>query len=185
MAYILWTVLKKFWNKNWNLIASSKQMQHQSRCNIVSFLFFKCMSWGKKKKTPHDCLYPVEKVLNTSFLFGRGGMISSECLAGYWCKSGSSNNLINRTIEFQNCSANEDCSGLCPKGHYCPQGVDLPLPCPEHTYRDTEGAETPDQCAPCPAGFYCPSGNDWQLLLLVTIKFNVYNWVTDKIIYLR
>lgn len=100
------------------------------------------------------------KVSNTSFLFGRGGMISSECLAGYWCKSGSSNNLINRTIEFQNCSANADCSGLCPKGHYCPQGVDLPLPCPEHTYRDTEGAETPDQCAPCPAGFYCPSGND-------------------------
>lgn len=100
------------------------------------------------------------KGFKTSLLFGRGGMISSECLAGYWCKSGSSNNLINRTIEFQNCSANEDCSGLCPKGHYCPQGVDLPLPCPEHTYRDTEGAETPDQCAPCPAGFYCPSGND-------------------------
>lgn len=113
------------------------------------------------KKIPHDCIHPMYKVSNTSFLFGRGGMISSECLAGYWCKSGSSNNLINRTIEFQNCSANEDCSGLCPKGHYCPQGVDLPLPCPEHTYRDTEGAETPDQCAPCPAGFYCPSGNDW------------------------
>lgn len=98
-------------------------------------------------------------------LLHRGGQISSECLAGYWCKSGSSNNLVNRTMEFQNCSANQDCSGLCPKGSYCPQGVDIPLPCPEHTYRDTEGAETPDQCSPCPAGFYCPSGKHLHVIL--------------------
>lgn len=145
----------------------------------------KCMNWGKKKKNTSWLYLSNVKGFKTSLLFGRGGMISSECLAGYWCKSGSSNNLINRTIEFQNCSANEDCSGLCPKGHYCPQGVDLPLPCPEHTYRDTEGAETPDQCAPCPAGFYCPSGNDWQLLLLMTVKFNISNWITNKILNLR
>lgn len=153
------------------------------------FLIFKVRSvlTEVKKKRDLKIVFIQCKRFQTLLwlLFGRGGMISSECLAGYWCKSGSSNNLINRTIEFQNCSANEDCSGLCPKGHYCPQGVDLPLPCPEHTYRDTEGAETPDQCAPCPAGFYCPSGNDWQLLLLMTVKFNISNWITNKILYLK
>lgn len=186
MAYLLSTMLKKFLPKmNWKLIAALKQNAILSE-QVPYIRSQKCMNWGKKNpQKTHDCIYPMQKVSNTVLLFGRGGMISSECLAGYWCKSGSSNNLINRTIEFQNCSANEDCSGLCPKGHYCPQGVDLPLPCPEHTYRDTEGAETPDQCAPCPAGFYCPSGNDWQLLLLMTVKFNISNWITNKILYLK
>lgn len=167
LAYLLSTMLKKF---------------------LLKFLIFKVRSvLTEVKKRDLKIVFIQCKRFQTLLwlLFGRGGMISSECLAGYWCKSGSSNNLINRTIEFQNCSANEDCSGLCPKGHYCPQGVDLPLPCPEHTYRDTEGAETPDQCAPCPAGSYCPSGNDWQLLLLMTVKFNISNWITNKILYLK
>lgn len=80
-------------------------------------------------------------VLNIFFLFGRGGMIFSECLVGYWCKFGFSNNLINRIIEFQNCLVNEDCLGLCFKGYYCFQGVDFFFFCLEYTYRDIEGAE--------------------------------------------
>lgn len=151
--------------------------------------------WLRKTACIHVCNLIISKEisndLNTDrnqvlkplvIYFCRGGQISSECLAGYWCKSGSSNNLINRTMEFQNCSANQDCSGLCPQGHYCPQGVDLPVPCPEHTYRDTEGAESPDQCSPCPAGFYCPSGNERiaTVVLLFKGQFIDVKFILDK-----
>ncbi|XP_063692807.1 zonadhesin-like [Bolinopsis microptera] len=64
-----------------------------------------------------------------------------QCAAGYYCTSGAS--VINPD------------NMKCPKGKYCGEGTTEPAVCPEGTYRNTEGAETVDDCEPCPAGSYC------------------------------
>ncbi|XP_016120158.1 multiple epidermal growth factor-like domains protein 11 [Sinocyclocheilus grahami] len=41
---------------------------------------------------------------------------------------------------------------LCPKGHYCPLGSALALPCPTGQYQPNSGS---DNCIPCRPGYYC------------------------------
>lgn len=43
-------------------------------------------------------------------------------------------------------------NGLCPAGHYCPQGAAVPTPCPLGSYNPTAGAA---ECIPCDPGHYC------------------------------
>jgi len=49
--------------------------------------------------------------------------------------------------------------GPCPAGSYCIEGTEDPIPCPNTTYRDTEGAEKLADCIPCKLGQYCGSEN--------------------------
>ena len=45
----------------------------------------------------------------------------------------------------------------CTEGHYCPSGSLIEVPCPRGTYRNSDGAETPDNVSAClaaPAGKY-------------------------------
>ena len=42
--------------------------------------------------------------------------------------------------------------GLCPAGHYCPEGAIAPVPCGEGTYQSMTGKST---CVKCPPGKYC------------------------------
>ena len=42
--------------------------------------------------------------------------------------------------------------GICPEGHYCPQGTTVPLPCGVGSFINITGQDT---CLPCPAGYYC------------------------------
>ena len=44
---------------------------------------------------------------------------------------------------------------LCPKGHYCPEGVAAGLACPVGTYLAVTGATAETDCTPCRAGDYC------------------------------
>ena len=45
---------------------------------------------------------------------------------------------------------------ICPIGHYCPEGIDRPLPCLNATYMNRTGAA---ECLDCPAGSYCTQGD--------------------------
>ena len=44
----------------------------------------------------------------------------------------------------------------CPAGSYCPQGSDLPIPCPRATFSDQPGLYEEAQCVNCTGGYYCP-----------------------------
>ncbi|XP_070552128.1 fibrillin-2-like [Ptychodera flava] len=45
--------------------------------------------------------------------------------------------------------------GMCPEGHYCPQGSVFPTPCQAGTYAQHDRMGS---CLPCEAGYYCPNG---------------------------
>ena len=45
--------------------------------------------------------------------------------------------------------------GVCPLGHYCQVGSDLPTACAAGTYADQEGLSA---CLTCPEGYYCLAG---------------------------
>ncbi|RUS80922.1 hypothetical protein EGW08_011303, partial [Elysia chlorotica] len=108
-----------------------------------------------KLQTQTDCL-PCE-----AGQFCRNGQLYGNCSAGYYCKSGSSQNMPNSTADFDTCVSDDVCAGFCPTGAYCPAGSLLPVPCPENTYRDTVGAEQEVDCASCLAGFLCPEGTSY------------------------
>ena len=57
--------------------------------------------------------------------------------------------------------ANEACSGLCAKGHYCEIGSTSPKqrPCPGGTFGDSEGLAMPRCSGLCAPGYYCPTGS--------------------------
>uniref|UniRef100_K3WJP6 Tyrosine-protein kinase ephrin type A/B receptor-like domain-containing protein n=1 Tax=Globisporangium ultimum (strain ATCC 200006 / CBS 805.95 / DAOM BR144) TaxID=431595 RepID=K3WJP6_GLOUD len=83
-----------------------------------------------------------------------GGVETGLCSAGYYCKLRNAEPNPNNTgvtgIDF---------GGPCPTGHYCPEGVLEPLPCPNFTARlQTHGANV-DDCGPCPAGMSCEDGS--------------------------
>ena len=42
--------------------------------------------------------------------------------------------------------------GICPVGHYCPTGTDIPNECAAGSYTDMIGQSS---CTTCPEGFYC------------------------------
>ena len=45
--------------------------------------------------------------------------------------------------------------GICPLGHYCPEGSDLATQCPAGYYADTTAQSV---CTICPARYYCEAG---------------------------
>lgn len=58
-------------------------------------------------------------------------------------------------------------------GFYCPEGSEVPTPCPANTIRDVPGAVTREECLPCPPGNWCKAGwnlgvnsewREWELL---------------------
>ncbi|XP_055735232.1 keratinocyte proline-rich protein-like [Salvelinus fontinalis] len=72
---------------------------------------------------------------------------SGLCAAGFYCP-----------FDF---SSTTPYAFLCPKGHYCPEGSPLALPCPTGEYQPNPGS---DSCIPCRPGFYCEEaivGEPW------------------------
>lgn len=68
----------------------------------------------------------------------------AKCSAGYACKG---SDIIPTPP-----------SGLCPLGHYCPDGL-REVDCPAGTFGNITGAASEAEgCPPCPAGFFCPAG---------------------------
>ncbi|XP_033646870.1 uncharacterized protein LOC117306372 isoform X1 [Asterias rubens] len=86
------------------------------------------------------------------------------CDGGYYCQYDGQPNVTAMCNEGFYCSGNasipnpEDgvTGDICPIGHYCPKGIDRPLPCLNATYMNRTGAA---ECLDCPAGSYCTQGD--------------------------
>ena len=93
----------------------------------------------------------------------RHGFVSGECSAGYYCLAGSEDytpdDYDSDDLTALACVPNTHCAGACPAGNYCPEGVEMPIACPEHTLREIPGARALNDCLPCPAGYWCRSGD--------------------------
>ena len=115
-----------------------------------------------------------------------GGMYCSElnattptgnCDTGYFCETGNFRSDPNLTIKNNSisdiCNTTNAVGGICPVGHYCPEGSSQPLPCEAGTYANTTNLAVCLQCPPgyfchvgsvsfeesiCPQGYYCPPG---------------------------
>ncbi|XP_037836575.1 multiple epidermal growth factor-like domains protein 11 [Kryptolebias marmoratus] len=70
--------------------------------------------------------------------------VSGPCLPGFYCLDGS-----------QSAAPVSDVSGgVCPVGHYCPEGTSTPFPCPLGFYLNDTGRKSKDDCKPCPLGWF-------------------------------
>ncbi|XP_036928145.1 uncharacterized protein LOC119004899 isoform X4 [Acanthopagrus latus] len=116
---------------------------------------------------PAGCLYPIPCPLG-SIRNTTGGMSlesCSTCPAGHYCSteglaspSGPCAAGFYCPFDF---SSTTPYAFLCPKGHYCPEGSALALPCPTGEYQPNPGS---DSCIPCRPGFYCEEaivGDPW------------------------
>ena len=74
-----------------------------------------------------------------------------ECDPGFYCLEGST---TPRPIDTRA----ELGGGICPMGHYCPQGTAKAKPCPAGKYSLTRGLRATDECHTCPEGFFCETG---------------------------
>ena len=88
-----------------------------------------------KMVSQEDCVFCPEGK------YCQGGIIVSDCQAGYFCDFGA--------------ASKTDPSKICPKGHYCPAGTKLPIRCPDGFYYPLEGAQRSSECRPCEEGYYC------------------------------
>ena len=41
---------------------------------------------------------------------------------------------------------------VCYNGNYCPNGTDIPVPCPSGTFLNITGMQSVDDCVPCSPG---------------------------------
>lgn len=83
-----------------------------------------------------------------------GGVETASCAAGYYCKL--YNQKPNPATRVN--ASLVDLGGPCPVGHYCPEGVLDPIPCPNSTARLVTLGTSVDDCGPCPAGMSCEDG---------------------------
>ncbi|XP_026169217.1 uncharacterized protein LOC113134191 [Mastacembelus armatus] len=107
---------------------------------------------------PAGCLTPIPcphgSIRNTT---GAVSMEScSACPAGHYCSTEGLSSPSGPCAAGFFCpfdfSSTTPYAFLCPKGHYCPEGSALALPCPTGEYQPNPGSES---CIPCRPGFYC------------------------------
>lgn len=53
---------------------------------------------------------------------------AGNCTEGFWCRENSTR-----------ATPTDDLNDFCPPGHYCPEGVEVAVPCPPGTYRSRIG----------------------------------------------
>ena len=71
--------------------------------------------------------------------------VSGDCLDGYWCAGQAS--VPNPT--------DGTTGNVCPKGHYCPSGIDAATACAIGTYNNKIGSHLLADCLQCIAGKVC------------------------------
>ena len=107
-----------------------------------------------------------------------------ECPTGHYCLQMTSSKFeypcpdgtysitlgLHREDQCLICQPGKYCTGgdgsggkVCPSGHFCPENIGNPLPCPGGTYTEQSGSEDLSYCMLCPAGFYCPTGTSHPL----------------------
>ncbi|XP_067364271.1 uncharacterized protein si:ch211-286b4.4 [Channa argus] len=116
---------------------------------------------------PAGCLSPIP-CPNGSIRNTIGGVSMESCTscpAGYYCSNEGLSNPSGPCAAGFYCpfdfSSTTPYAFLCPKGHYCPEGSALALPCPTGEYQPNPGT---DSCIPCRPGFYCEEaivGEPW------------------------
>ncbi|XP_062606170.1 multiple epidermal growth factor-like domains protein 6, partial [Saccostrea cucullata] len=90
---------------------------------------------------------PAGKYCETTGLTNYTGLIS----AGHWSRYGSGTRtpLVDDSAIL----------GICTKGHYCPEGSEIPTACPSGTYGDSWKLTSLAACDACDPGTYCPITN--------------------------
>ncbi|XP_068098135.1 neurogenic locus notch homolog protein 1-like [Hyperolius riggenbachi] len=73
------------------------------------------------------------------------------CSEGYYCEGEAADSIPQKSLYFP-------LNGLCPPGHFCPEGTTSPKPCPAGTLKNATGGSSVDSCVPCYAGHFCASG---------------------------
>ena len=89
---------------------------------------------------------------------------TGNCQPGHWCGYGIDRpkplGKSVRNIGFVNLTCYDEketgFGGICPIGHFCKEGAQVPEGCHIGTYAPREGLSS---CYPCMAGFYCPQVN--------------------------
>ncbi|KAL8427177.1 hypothetical protein Efla_006804 [Eimeria flavescens] len=79
---------------------------------------------------------------------------SGDCFAGFYCKGGAwspAPSALERNPDGDFYFS----GGLCPSGHYCPEGADAPKACPEGTSSSALGGKRAEDCIACLPGYYC------------------------------
>ncbi|KAM6987470.1 uncharacterized protein LKV04_010315 [Tautogolabrus adspersus] len=124
---------------------SSENFPRNGPCPVGHYCPAGCLS-------PLPC--PLGSIRNTT---GGVSMEScSTCPAGHYCSTEGLSNPSGPCAAGFYCpydfSSTTPYAFLCPKGHYCPEGSALALPCPTGEYQPNPGS---DSCIPCRPGFYC------------------------------
>ena len=81
---------------------------------------------------------------------GGSDTTTGDCDPGYSCPRGSSQKDPPGAFSFSPLTG-----GVCPTGHYCETGNQLPTQCPQGKYNDETGKTSDAGCKDCPAGYYC------------------------------
>jgi len=84
-------------------------------------------------------------------LEGTSNPSANKCTAGFYCVKGSGEQSPG-TNTYQ---IGSEINGKCPKGFYCPEETESPIPCPVGTYNPDESKTDASECVACPAGKYC------------------------------
>ena len=74
--------------------------------------------------------------------------------SGHYCTGGASNGSPGNEPET-NSDGIYTGNGICPEGHYCPQGSVQPEPCPKGRHSAIQGVDTAEGCTACSRGRYC------------------------------
>ncbi|XP_069004490.1 multiple epidermal growth factor-like domains protein 6, partial [Embiotoca jacksoni] len=133
---------------------NSDHLPRNGPCPVGHFCPAGCLS-------PSPC--PLGSIRNTT------GGVSMECCsacpAGHYCSTEGLSKPSGPCAAGFYCpfdfSSTTPYAFLCPKGHYCPEGSALALPCPTGEYQPNPGS---DRCIPCRPGFYCEEaivGEPW------------------------
>ena len=118
-----------------------------------------------------------------------GELGSSSCTTapvGMYATLGATASLLCAAGRYGSAEGRPDdqCSGACNAGHYCPPGSTSPAekPCPAGTYYSATGARSAADCLVCPIGSYCPEAASSPILcisafaLSTTISNGAKNW---------
>lgn len=79
------------------------------------------------------------------------GLSSGACAGGFYCSGGSWTATPRGELNVYGDAIGD----VCPQGHFCPNGTDIPLACPVGTFNNRTGSSGSANCSACVAGWQC------------------------------